>query len=83
MTERDLKQIRHSLTEKTVEVLSCYRKNFAVSTPPGQLVLPESLREFSMYMLAILKCRAFRGLPPMLHPFDISLQIFAIDQGYF
>ena len=61
MVEKSLKDIRFGITEKTVEVLSCYRKNFAVSTPPGQLVLPESLREFSMYMLSLLKCRSFRG----------------------
>ena len=61
MVDKSLKDIRHAITEKTIEILACYRKNFSVSTPPGQLVLPESLKELSMYMLCILKCRALRG----------------------
>ena len=56
MVDKSLKDIRHAITEKTIEILACYRKNFSVSTPPGQLVLPESLKELSMYMLCILKC---------------------------
>ncbi|KAK3321609.1 hypothetical protein B0H66DRAFT_176105 [Apodospora peruviana] len=57
-----LKDIRLSLTEKTIDVLAGYRKNFlSQSHPPGQLVMPERLKEFSMYMLALIKCRAFKG----------------------
>lgn len=63
MTERPLKEIRGALTEKCVEILAAYRKNFSTSgNPPGQLVLPEGLKEFGMYVLALLKCRAFRGM---------------------
>ncbi|KAL0631781.1 COPII coat Sec23p-Sfb3p heterodimer component [Maublancomyces gigas] len=62
MIERPLKGIRGALTEKCVEILAAYRKNFSASgNPPGQLVLPEGLKEFGMYVLALLKCRAFRG----------------------
>lgn len=63
MTERTLKDIRNALTEKTVDVLSGYRKNFSTSHPPGQLVLPENLKEFVMYMLGVIKSRAFKGIP--------------------
>jgi hypothetical protein len=56
-----LKDIRASITEKTVDIFSGYRKNFSGSHPPGQLVLPENLKEFSMYMLGLLKSRAFKG----------------------
>lgn len=63
MIERPLKGIRGALTEKCVEILAAYRKNFSSSgNPPGQLVLPEGLKEFGMYVLALLKCRAFRGM---------------------
>jgi protein transport protein SEC24 len=57
-----LKDIRLSLTEKTIDILAGYRKNFSSQPhPPGQLVMPEMLKEFSMYMLGLLKCRAFKG----------------------
>lgn len=61
MTERSLKEIRGALNEKTVDVLAGYRKNFSGSHPPGQLVLPEHLKEFSMYILGLLKSRPFKG----------------------
>ncbi|KAK5004715.1 hypothetical protein LTR28_008558 [Elasticomyces elasticus] len=61
ITEKTLKDIRNALTEKTVDVLAGYRKNFSGSHPPGQLVLPENLKEFSMYILGLVKSRAFRG----------------------
>ncbi|KAF3393729.1 hypothetical protein DPV78_009392 [Talaromyces pinophilus] len=59
--DKTLKDIRASITEKTVDIFSGYRKNFSGSHPPGQLVLPENLKEFSMYMLGLLKSRAFKG----------------------
>ena len=61
MTERTLKDIRNALTEKTIDILAGYRKSFSTSHPPGQLVLPENLKEFSMYMLGLVKSRAFKG----------------------
>ncbi|KAI9837750.1 MAG: hypothetical protein M1819_006684 [Sarea resinae] len=63
MSERTLKDIRGALTEKTVDILAGYRKNFSGSHPPGQLVLPENLKEFSLYILGLLKSRAFKGGP--------------------
>ncbi|MCJ1390870.1 COPII coat Sec23p-Sfb3p heterodimer component [Xylographa bjoerkii] len=61
MTERTLKEIRAALTEKTIDILAGYRKAFSGSHPPGQLVLPENLKEFSMFTLGLLKCRAFKA----------------------
>ncbi|KAM7204268.1 hypothetical protein V8F20_003681 [Naviculisporaceae sp. PSN 640] len=61
-TSATLKDVRLGLTEKTIDVLAGYRKNFlSQSHPPGQLVMPERLKEFCMYMLAMIKCRAFKG----------------------
>ncbi|KAI9811783.1 MAG: COPII coat Sec23p-Sfb3p heterodimer component [Phylliscum demangeonii] len=62
VTERSLKEIRSGLTEKTIDILAGYRKNFSGSHPPGQLVLPENLKEFGMYILGLIKSRAFKGL---------------------
>lgn len=61
MHERSLKEVRASLTEKTIDILAAYRRNFSGSHPPGQLVLPENLKEFSMYMLGLIKCRALKA----------------------
>ncbi|KAH9905979.1 beta-sandwich domain of Sec23/24 [Xylariomycetidae sp. FL2044] len=61
-TSITLKDIRSALTERTIDVLAGYRKNFSSqSHPPGQLVMPEKLKEFTMYMLGLVKCRAFKG----------------------
>lgn len=61
MVDKSLKEIRASITEKTVDIFSGYRKIFSGSHPPGQLVLPENMKEFSMFMLSLIKCRAFKG----------------------
>ncbi|MCJ1453360.1 COPII coat Sec23p-Sfb3p heterodimer component [Mycoblastus sanguinarius] len=61
MTERPLKDIRNALTEKSIDILAGYRKSFSGSHPPGQLVLPENLKEFSMYILGLIKSRAFKA----------------------
>lgn len=61
MTTHPLRDIRGGLTEKNVDILAGYRKNFSGSHPPGQLVLPENLKEFSMYILGLIKSRAFKG----------------------
>jgi protein transport protein SEC24 len=61
MATHSLKDIRGAITEKTVDILAGYRKNFSGSHPPGQLVLPENLKEFSMYMLGLIKSRGFKG----------------------
>ncbi|KAJ4400891.1 COPII coat Sec23p-Sfb3p heterodimer component [Neurospora sp. IMI 360204] len=61
-TSANLKEVRSSLTEKTIDILALYRKNhLAVPHPPQQLVMPERLKEFAMYVLGMLKCRAFKG----------------------
>lgn len=59
--DKSLKDIRAGVSEKTVDIFSGYRKIFSGSHPPGQLVLPENLKEFSMYMLSLIKSRAIKG----------------------
>lgn len=61
VTSTGLREIRGALSEKNVDILAGYRKNFSGSHPPGQLVLPENLKEFSMYILGLIKSRAFKG----------------------
>ncbi|TKX21587.1 Sec23/Sec24 trunk domain-containing protein [Elsinoe australis] len=61
VTEKSVKDIRSALTEKAIDILAGYRKNFSGTHPPGQLVLPENLKELSMYILGLIKSRAFKG----------------------
>ncbi|KAI0202146.1 hypothetical protein F4808DRAFT_449854 [Astrocystis sublimbata] len=57
-----LKEIRQVITERTIDILAGYRKNFSSQPhPPGQLVMPEKLKELSMYMLGLIKSRALKG----------------------
>ncbi|KOS17755.1 Uncharacterized protein ESCO_002794 [Escovopsis weberi] len=60
-TSSNLMAVRAWLTEETIGIMSCYRKHSAHQYPPGQLVMPEKLKEFCMYMLCLIKCRAFKG----------------------
>lgn len=60
-TSSNLKDLRNWLTERTIDILAAYRKHASVQHPPGQLVMPERLKELSMYMLGLIKCRAFKG----------------------
>lgn len=61
VADRSLKDVRAALQEKTIDILAGYRKNFSGSHPPGQLVLPENLKELSMYILGLTKSRAIKG----------------------
>lgn len=60
-TSSNLKDVRNWLSEKAIDVMACYRKHSAQQHPPGQLVMPERLKEYCMYLLGLLKCRAFKG----------------------
>lgn len=61
-TSASLKDVRLVLQEKTIDVMAGYRKHFvSQSYPPAQLVMPDKLKELCMYMLSMIKCRAFKG----------------------
>ncbi|KAJ1930098.1 COPII coat Sec23p-Sfb3p heterodimer component, partial [Linderina macrospora] len=56
-----LKQIRDKLTDRTVQILTAYRRNCASGSSPGQLILPESYKLSPLYTLALIKSPALRG----------------------
>ncbi|TFB07575.1 hypothetical protein CCMA1212_000209 [Trichoderma ghanense] len=60
-TSANLHDVRNWLTERTIDIMAYYKKHSANQFPPSQLVMPERLKEFCMYMLGMLKCRAFKG----------------------
>ncbi|KAG0253224.1 COPII coat Sec23p-Sfb3p heterodimer component [Mortierella polycephala] len=57
---RPMAEVRKHLTEKCVKVLASYRRNCASSTSAGQLILPEALKLFPLYTLALLKSKSMR-----------------------
>lgn len=59
-----LPRVRDGITRATVEMLYQYRHTCASSSPPGQLILPESLKLLPLYALALLKSDALRLNPP-------------------
>ena len=56
-----LATVRESITKLCVETLYQYRSTCASTSPPGQLILPESLKLMPLYALALLKSDV-RGL---------------------
>lgn len=60
-TSANLRDTRAWLTERTIDILSAYRKHAPVQHPPGQLVMPDRLKELSMYVLGLIKSRALKA----------------------
>ncbi|KAH8548192.1 hypothetical protein BGW37DRAFT_523629 [Umbelopsis sp. PMI_123] len=56
------KEIREKLSELCVKILSAYRANCASSTSPGQLILPEAFKLLPVYIAALLRSKALRGV---------------------
>ncbi|KAG5518126.1 hypothetical protein PMAC_003312 [Pneumocystis sp. 'macacae'] len=56
-----LKHVRDELTEICIGVLACYRKSISSSIPTSQLVLPENLKLFPIYILCLLKLPALKS----------------------
>eukprot|EP00835_Amoeboradix_gromovi_P002504 NODE_144_length_17694_cov_0.489741.p1 type:complete len:1083 gc:universal NODE_144_length_17694_cov_0.489741:6165-2917(-) len=50
---------REELMTKTSKTLAMYRKHCAMNSPPGQLILPESLKLLPCYVLCLLKSKSF------------------------
>ncbi|KAK9461155.1 Sec23/Sec24 trunk domain-containing protein [Lipomyces oligophaga] len=61
MVTDQLRDIRAGITEKCTQILASYRKHCANLSSPGQLILPEALKEFSVLTLGLLKTKALRG----------------------
>lgn len=56
------KRTKEKLINDVIELLYNYRKNCGQSNNPSQLVLPEMLRLYPLYMLSAIKTPAFRLL---------------------
>lgn len=62
--------VREAVTQQCVEALFQYRLTCASSSPPGQLILPESLKLMPLYSLALLKSDVRAG--PLLAHIPVS-----------
>lgn len=59
--DRSLHDTRQALQDKLTEILAAYRRHHSGTHPATQLVMPENLKEFAMYVLGLLKSRALKG----------------------
>ncbi|GFS28471.1 protein transport protein Sec24D [Nephila pilipes] len=67
LLDQNPQQIKNNLISRSAKILSCYRKNCAMSSSTVQLVLPDTLKLLPLYVSCILKSDAISGGP------DISL----------
>lgn len=71
-----LKAIREQASAKCVKILTAYRTHCATASSAGQLILPESLKLLPIYLLCMVKSRAFRGgkpVPPDLRVYTMRI----------
>jgi len=61
MLTRTSREVREGISDKCIKILAAYRKYHGSGAQQGQLVLPDRLKLFPLYILGLLKTRAFRG----------------------
>ncbi|XP_051561432.1 protein transport protein Sec24D-like isoform X3 [Myxocyprinus asiaticus] len=61
MLNQPLKAVREILVNQTAHMLACYRKNCASPSVASQLILPDAMKVFPVYMNSLLKAPALVG----------------------
>ncbi|TRY58874.1 hypothetical protein DNTS_027464 [Danionella cerebrum] len=56
-----LKAVREILVNQTAHILACYRKNCASPSAASQLILPDAMKVFPVYMNSLLKTPVLVG----------------------
>ncbi|KAK1889797.1 Protein transport protein Sec24D [Dissostichus eleginoides] len=56
-----LKNVREILVNQTAHMLSCYRKNCATPSAASQLILPDAMKVFPVYMNSLMKSAPLVG----------------------
>ena len=56
-------QVRDDIIQRCADILFVYRQHCASNSSPAQLILPEALKLFPLYTLAVLKTDAFLPNP--------------------
>ncbi|KAM8881843.1 protein transport protein Sec24D isoform 1-T1 [Synchiropus picturatus] len=60
-----LKNVREILVGQTAHMLACYRKNCASPSAASQLILPDSMKVFPVYINSLLKTPPLIGSPEL------------------
>lgn len=61
MLNQPLKAVREILVNQTAHMLACYRKNCATPSAASQLILPDAMKVFPVYMNSLLKTPSLVG----------------------
>ncbi|XP_073691720.1 protein transport protein Sec24D isoform X4 [Garra rufa] len=61
MLNQPLKVVREILVNQTAHMLACYRKNCASPSAASQLILPDAMKVFPVYMNSLLKTPSLVG----------------------
>eukprot|EP01053_Blabericola_migrator_P000108 Blabericola_migrator_1__107@NODE_1027_length_5664_cov_160_198321_g707_i0_p1_GENE_NODE_1027_length_5664_cov_160_198321_g707_i0NODE_1027_length_5664_cov_160_198321_g707_i0_p1_ORF_typecomplete_len1136_score167_20Sec23_trunk/PF04811_15/7_6e23Sec23_helical/PF04815_15/3e17Sec23_BS/PF08033_12/1_6e08zfSec23_Sec24/PF04810_15/3_8e05Gelsolin/PF00626_22/0_007_NODE_1027_length_5664_cov_160_198321_g707_i021865593 len=56
----DNQKVRDAVSKNLTDMLYSYRINAAINSPPGQLILPESLKLLPIYLTGLFKSKALR-----------------------
>ncbi|XP_056468432.1 protein transport protein Sec24D isoform X2 [Gadus chalcogrammus] len=59
--KQPLKSVREILVNQTAHMLACYRKNCASPSAASQLILPETMKVFPVYMNSLMKTAPLVG----------------------
>ncbi|XP_064190704.1 protein transport protein Sec24D-like [Anguilla rostrata] len=77
MVNQPLKTVREILVNQTAHMLACYRKNCANPSAVSQLILPDAMKVFPVYMNSLMKSAALVASPD-LSTDDRALQRMAV-----
>ncbi|XP_064200940.1 protein transport protein Sec24D-like isoform X1 [Anguilla rostrata] len=61
MLNQPLKTVREILVNQTAHMLACYRKNCASASAVSQLILPDAMKVFPVYVNSLMKNAALVG----------------------
>ncbi|XP_066536541.1 protein transport protein Sec24D [Hoplias malabaricus] len=61
MLTQPVKTVREILVKQTAHMLACYRKNCANPSAASQLILPDAMKVFPVYMNSLMKTPALVG----------------------
>ncbi|XP_031706722.1 protein transport protein Sec24D [Anarrhichthys ocellatus] len=61
MLNQPLKSVREILVNQTAHMLACYRKNCASPSAASQLILPDAMKVFPVYMNSLMKTAPMVG----------------------
>jgi protein transport protein SEC24 len=82
---KSTQDLRDELADKCVKILTAYRKHCAVSSSPGQLILPDSFKLLPLFTLGMLKSTALKShlnldIDTRVHQMKLSKSLGVLDE---